>query len=117
MISQIQRRIWESQLQVLFPIVESIRINLIAGNKEELYSLLKKRDVRQYGETIENPFDLEWGTLSYALTLKDINDEYYLKLTKAEIEIIRSFRDYRNNLAHGDVCSAAQVSDILAVLV
>ena len=114
--SQIERRIWKAQLQVLFPVVEAERINLIERIKHDLTAMISVREIRQYGESIVNPYDFEWGTLFYAMKLTSINGEYYLKsLSKADREEIRRFRDYRNNLAHGDCCTVTQVSEILAV--
>ena len=115
-ISQIEKRIWRAQLQVLFPIVEAERINLIERIKHDLAAMIEVREIKQFGESIENPFDFEWGTLFYAMKLTNINDEYYLKsLTKADRDEIRRFRDYRNNLAHGDCCTVSQVDEILAL--
>lgn len=115
--SQIERRIWKAQLQVLFPVVEAERINLIERIKHDLTAMISVREIRQYGESIVNPYDFEWGTLFYAMKLTNINEEYYLKsLSKAEREEIRRFRDYRNNLAHGDCCTVTQVSEILAIV-
>lgn len=114
---QIERRIWKAQLQVLFPVVEAERINLIERIKHDLTAMISVREIRQYGESIVNPYDFEWGTLFYAMKLTNINEEYYLKsLSKAEREEIRRFRDYRNNLAHGDCCTVTQVSEILAIV-
>ena len=115
--SQIERRIWKAQLQVLFPVVEAERINLIERIKHDLTAMISVREIRQYGESIVNPYDFEWGTLFYAMKLTNINEEYYLKsLSKAEREEIRRIRDYRNNLAHGDCCTVTQVSEILAIV-
>lgn len=115
--SQIERRIWKAQLQVLFPVVEAERINLIERIKHDLTAMISVREIRQYGESIVNPYDFEWGTLFYAMKLTNINEEYYLKsLSKTEREEIRRFRDYRNNLAHGDCCTVTQVSEILAIV-
>jgi hypothetical protein len=115
-VSQIEKRIWRAQLQVLFPIVEAERINLIERIKHDLAAMIEVREIKQFGESIENPYDFEWGTLFYAMKLTNINDEYYLKsLTKADRDEIRRFRDYRNNLAHGDCCTVTQVIEILAL--
>ena len=104
-------------MQVLFPVVEAERINLIERIKHDLTAMISVREIRQYGESIVNPYDFEWGTLFYAMKLTNINEEYYLKsLSKAEREEIRRFRDYRNNLAHGDCCTVTQVSEILAIV-
>ena len=115
-LSQIERRIWKAQLQVLFPIVEAERINLIERIQPDLAVLIREKEIKQYGEEIMNPYDFEWGTLSYAMKLRNIDEEYYLKsLSKADREEIKRFRDYRNNLAHGECCMVTQVSEILAI--
>ncbi len=112
--SAIDRRIWEAQLQVLFPILESARIQLIVQIKDEITDLLKKREIKQFGDRIENPYEMEWGTLFYAMKLTNINDEYYLKsLTTADRDMIRKYRDCRNTLAHGECCSVSQVCELL----
>ena len=113
-MSLIEKRIWKAQLQVLFPLVEAKRIAMIEGIKDELEALLDMREIKQFGEPIENPYDFEWGTLFYAMKLTNLADEYYLKsLTRSDREIIRRFRDYRNNLAHGECCKADEVGDII----
>ena len=114
-ISKIQRRIWEAQVQVLFPIVESKRVRLIEQIEDELKVLLRAREIRQFGEIIENPYDMEWGTLAYSMSLKNLEYEYYLvSLTDVDRAMIQHFREIRNTLAHGDCCSVEQVNEILS---
>lgn len=113
-VSRIQRRIWAAQVQVLFPVVESKRVQLIDRIESELRVLLHAREVRQFGEILETPYDMEWGTLSFAMNLKNLEYKYYLtSLTDADRDMISSFREIRNTLAHGDCCSVAQVNEIL----
>ena len=112
--SKIQKRIWEAQLQTLFPVVESMRITLIERIEEELRVLLNAQEIVQFGERVESPHDVEWGTLSYVMTLSNLNNEYYLKsITGEDRKKIRQIRDLRNNLAHGDCCSASETALIL----
>ena len=110
----INKRIWEAQLQVLFPIVEADRVTLIHRIEPELRALLNAKSVRQFDEIIDNPYDVEWGTLAHEMYQHSINDEYYLKsLTSADRDKIKRYRQYRNNLAHSDCCTLKQVEEIL----
>ena len=114
----IQSRIWEAQLQALFPILEARRVQLIERIRTEITDLLRKREIRQFGDRVENPYEMEWGTLYYAMKLRNIDDCYYLSsLTDSDRKMIRFHRDCRNTLAHGDRCTAAQVRGIIDGLI
>ena len=114
-VNLIGKRIWKAQLQILFPLLEETRVQLIERIKDEVVDLLKKREILQFGERIDNPYDLEWGTLYYAMNLKNVDNAYYLKsLTVDDKKMIRQYRSCRNTLAHGDICSVSQTVMILS---
>lgn len=112
---KLQKRIWEAQLQTLFPIVESIRVTLIDRIKDDLTHYIETQGLEQFGEPIASVYDVEWGLLSHLAWRQDSDYEYYLKtLTRADRAMIQKMRDLRNNLAHGNSCEISQVVHLLS---
>ena len=102
---EIYRRIWEAQLQFLFPLIESIRISIIHKIKNAIIPYMN--EVIQYGASIEDPLDLEIGSLDY-LVKKHFNDS----VLKRNVKLLH---DCRNNLAHRSVCDMEQINSLMAI--
>ena len=114
--SELTRRIWEAQLQVLFPIIEMIRVKIIKELEENLLRCLHDHPVYQFGEQITDPYDLEFGTLDYLMSKQDENWLRYLYVPDEEMRYrIRFLKECRNCLAHTDCCMVEQVRELLSI--
>lgn len=123
---ELKKRIWEAQLQVLFPLIEAERILFLgryAGEVREALStpyLDKKghteKYITQFGEPISNPQDVEVGTLYRMCHLRRAAQEsdYLLFLPKQENrERIELLRAIRNSIAHMAPCPVEQITQFL----
>jgi hypothetical protein len=110
----IEKKIWAAQVQILFPIIELERIQIIQEWYERIDYSLSHQDVYQYGNQITNPIDVELGTLSYLLSKKTDDNQRGLYIPDDAIrDRIRFLHDCRNQLAHATICSQDQVKTLL----
>lgn len=113
-LAELERRVWQAQLQTLFPIVEMLRVNLIQKYEDDLRQCLRERNVQQFGETVTDPYELEFGILTWLMAKTDDGGFRYLYLpdedTRWRIHILK---DCRNSLAHANCCTVDQVRDLL----
>lgn len=110
----IEKKIWAAQVQILFPIIELERIQIIQEWYERIDYSLSHQDVYQYGNQITNPIDVELGTLSYLLSKKTDDNQRGLYISDDAIrDRIRFLHDCRNQLAHATICSQDQVKTLL----
>lgn len=106
----VESRIWKAQIQVLFPLLEMLRYQLITIGGQDLEDLVFDylQDLKQ-STTIENAYDLEIGTLHYLLSQKS----YYFQNTGFNYrEIVGFIRTCRNLLAHRQCMSQEQISTL-----
>jgi len=113
-IEELERRTWAAQLLVLFPMIELRRTQIIVQLYAEIEKCLSTGLIKQYGEVIYDPADVEFGTLVYMMAL---GDEYGYRTLYVPDENLRReihfLRDCRNTLAHGSSCTVSQVKQIL----
>lgn len=108
-------RIWKTQIQELFPILENGRIEFIERYKSELMNAWNNpscssiRENRN-GEQREGIYDLEIADLRYLIKSRKIHVPS--KNDRNKIELIYNSR---NKLAHHSLCSPEEVSIILDV--
>ena len=108
MTAEIKHRIWISQVQTLFPIIEIERNEIIKRYEKEIESVLDRYTIIQFCDRIYNPYEVELTTL-VDLLYKG------LYLTSEEIERIKFLRKCRNSLAHMKLCTPEQVTKLLKV--
>lgn len=123
--SSLNRKVWEAQLRVLYPLLEMERVAFIDAHEEAVREAIdcefcdsygNRRHIRQFGEKLNDPYDAEIGTLyginhmgraddpySYVLYIPNETDRNRLSLMHA----------IRNALAHMNMCNVQQVSDFL----
>lgn len=95
--------LWEAQLECLFPLIESERLEIVDRHAEQLDELCEEGLVDAFDEPMESRYDIEVGTLywlsnggcPYRMRLRDCADD--------ERARIRVLRDCRNLLAHHHV--------------
>lgn len=115
-ISELRHRIWAAQVQVLFPIIEVERIEIIERYKAALSTVLSENNVTQYGEQIVDPMDVELGSLCYMMSHRKHNDTYMYMLyipDENDRERIKFLHECRNKLAHVSFCEPDEVRQLL----
>lgn len=111
----INHRVWEAQIEVLFPILEARRLAVITQLREQIDGALKENDVYQFGAKVIEPEDVELGTLVYLLSAHCDDDGGRLLYVPDEAlrDEIHLLRDCRNNIAHHKICEWNQVAWLL----
>lgn len=104
----ISYRVWKTQLQTVFPIIEMGRIRLIETWSKEIQHLLDKREILQYDEPITDLMDVELGTLFYLLQ----SNQLCLPDNSVR-ERVQFLRTCRNKLAHSTCCSLQEIALLL----
>lgn len=104
-MTELNHRVWASQVQVLFPVIEMERIEIIERYGETISNSIDNNNVTQYEDLITDPMDLELGTLCYMMSHRK-DGEYLLYIpSDADRERIRFLHECRNLLAHIACCS------------
>ena len=112
--SEIEHRIWTAQIQVLFPIIELERVEIICKYENAIKSVLDSENITQYGELLTDAIDVELGTLCYLMSKRNNDGLYYLYIpNETDRDRIRFLHECRNNLAHVSCCSPKQVRELL----
>lgn len=104
----LQHRIWAGQIEILFPIIERQRLDIVDEYRDQLEREIKA-GLTQFDSPVEKASDIEVGTLVYLCASRriDVRD----RETRDKIHLLR---DCRNLLAHRDTCSIEQVSLLLS---
>lgn len=89
--NQIGYDIWNAQVRFLFPVIEKFRREFVSKYEPKL-ATLHLRDAQ--GNQIDDPADIEIGTLHYAASNK------MLSLSSAEYSRLSVYKEARNKLAH-----------------
>lgn len=122
--AKIKTQIWKAQLQILFPLLEIERVNFIECYRDQIQEAIQTKycDYRtgysqriyQYGGPIENPDEVELGTIYRMMKLKcDSDTSQYLLYIPNENSRLRLdlLHELRNSLAHGKACSVTKVAE------
>ncbi len=115
--AEIQNRIWNAQIEALLPTIEIYRQSIIRNDlHDEILRCLATKEVMQYDVPVEDPLDLELGTLVY-LTHHRINEWEYALYVKDESlrDLLNLLRECRNRLAHMKDCPISLVDKLLDV--
>lgn len=112
--SEIVRRIWEAQVQVLFPRIEIARANIVEKYRAELQRILDENTITYFDGRITDAEGLETGPLTHILSMRDSGTmRYLLEIPEKEREQISFLRECRNALAHQKLCSSEQTDRLL----
>ncbi len=113
-ISELTKRVWEAQVQVVFPLIEMERIKFIEQWRQQIETALESNGVYQYGQIIHDPIELELGTLVYMISHQSQPGEYCLYLPdESAREWLRFLHFCRNQLAHANCCTPKQLNALL----
>ncbi len=110
----LEHRLWSAQVQVLFPMIELERVELIGRYERQIREVLASGGITQYNQILQEPMDVELGTLSYLMGAK-MEDGFYTLYIPSE-EDRKGFRflhTCRNQLAHASCCTPEQVEQLL----
>ncbi len=104
----LQKRIWTAQVRVLFPLIELERIKFIDYYYSEIQNALDNEEIRQYGEVLTKPAEVEIGTLHFMVKT------YKISMPSAEDrKRIETLRSYRNTIAHMGCLTPHEIKDLL----
>lgn len=112
---ELNRRLWAAQIQVLFPIIERQRIDIVTQLEDDLHKILARCTIEQFKQRVKSAQEVELGTLAFLLTLQDQNGKRELYVPDDALrKKIYLLRDCRNKLAHHhQCCSPEQVDNLL----
>ncbi len=114
--SKLEHRIWVAQVQILFPIIEMERIELIKKYRNEINQALMDNHITQYGKQVTDSMEVELGTLCYMMSYKQEREPNYYMLyipDEADRNRIRFLHECRNAIAHISICNPEQVRKLL----
>ncbi len=112
----LKNKIWETQLKIIFPLLEEERINYIEKHKEELEYILGKHNItnREFGERITNPYDVEIGALDHiSRSLLNNNTNLFSLKDSEEKNRLSLIHSMRNSIAHHEVCDTKVIKEFL----
>lgn len=104
--SSIETLVWEGQIKLLFPIIEQYRSEFVKKHVSAIKSSLPIQN--SYGEVIDNPLDVELGSLIQLVGRKKFS------LSTTEYNQLDQFRRARNDLAHLSTLEFSRVDAILS---
>lgn len=114
--AELEHRLWRAQIQVLFPIIEMERINIIEKWQNIIQDALDNNHITQYNEPLQNARDVELGSLCYMMKQRTTNGLYVLYIPdENERDWISFLHDCRNQLAHVNCCTTEQISRLLGL--
>lgn len=124
---EMQHMVWQAQLQVMFPLVESERITFIekyyTNIKEALaaeyfdYNKYANFYITQFGERVDDPYDVDIGTIYRMNHLRKASDIslYMLFLpNEDDRQRLELLHDMRNSIAHVEACTIEQTAKFLS---
>lgn len=122
-LKELENHVWKAQLQRILPLIEEERMSLINTRKDDIEEALdtaytsangtSKTGIYEYGERVTDPYDVEFGTLCYMMSLyRADNTEQFLVSFRvpADRDRIWLLRDMRNKIAHMDICSTDEIT-------
>ena len=101
----VKKQIWRSQIRTIYPQLEEYRESFVRHHVKEIEFQLPLEAL--YGETYNDPMDVELGTLLHLEQIKKIT------LKTEEYETLKRYWDARNKLSHLDVLSFDEIKQLL----
>ncbi len=96
--------IWLAQIRTVYPVLEEYREDFVQRHSSAIAKHLPITS--SYGETYDDPSDVELGTLKY------MADNGMLYLPTKEYEYLRIYKDARNKLSHLTPLSLEEVKKL-----
>ncbi len=109
--NELAYKVWKSQIKIAFPLIEVARVNFVDKYSRLIQDCLP---VEQFGEVIEDPHEVELGTLIYLLSSKyEEDEENRLVISYKDYENLHLLHKTRNKLAHVKCCSNSEIRILL----
>lgn len=111
---ELNHRVWKAQVQVLFPIIEIERIDIINAHRDSIQQAIDENAILQYGENLIQADDVELGTLCFMMSCKDNMGLRMLYIPDENTRNrIRFLHQCRNKLAHANCCELDEVNALI----
>jgi hypothetical protein len=94
----VERRLWQAQVAVLFPVIEEHRLSLVRRLRRHL-----RIPFRAQSELITDPRDLELGHLLHQILA------FRLPIARADRDLVMELKEARNHLAHLEPLSPEEI--------
>lgn len=112
--ANINKRIWAAQVQILFPLIEMEKIQIVEIYQKDIQNVLDNDDIEQYGSRVQDLADVELGTLKYMMSWKAHDGEETLYFPDENVRgRILFLHSCRNTLAHAKCCEFEDVKLLL----
>lgn len=112
---KVARRVWAAQLEVLYPMIESERLEVTDALRDQIDDVIAETGIEQFGAEVTSADDVELGTLVHLMSVDERTGERPVDVHD------RGLRDRifllwkcRNNLAHHKCCSPEQIRQLLS---
>lgn len=104
-VDEVKYLIWLSQIKTIYPYLEEYREDFV----RRYYNVINKQLPIQasYGETYEDPKEVELGTLMY------IVGSGCFSISSMEYEKLKKYKEARNKLSHLTALSIAEIEELL----
>jgi hypothetical protein len=112
---QLENYIWQAQIRVFFPIIETLRVKLVEKYSGELTVILHSTDVQWHEQKIDNLYDVELGLLVYFAHYYKNETDRLLYLPDGDYACLMLLYDCRNMLAHLKVIPSEGISGLVAL--
>ena len=104
----VEKRMWETQIKIIFPLIEDYREYLIEHNIEQIKLCLPFKT--NHGEEYNIPSEVEIGTLCFWSKNEKIS------ISDIERERLEMFKNTRNDLAHLRILDIAKIQKCFDVI-
>jgi len=112
---QLRTAAWRAQLQIIFPLIENLRVYLIERHREKIQIALDRTDILYCGKKVEDPYDAELGFLIFLANqrISSNSGERLLFFPQEEFSNMVFLHECRNSIAHRDPCDAQKIEMII----
>ena len=102
---EVKHLIWLSQIKTVYPYLEEYREEFV----QKHYNAISKQLPIQasYGETYDDPKDVELGTLMYMV------GNGIITISTSEYEKLKKYKEARNKLSHLTILNISEITDLL----
>ena len=102
---EVDHLIWQSQIKTIYPYIEEYREEFVRKYSKDID--LQLPISASYGEVYNDPNDVELGTLKY------MADNNLIRLSSAEYEKLKRFKNARNKLSHLTYLTMEEIKAII----
>ena len=108
---EVNRRVWAAQVEVLFPLIETLRLSIVESLADKLSVLLADEGLRGHDGPPTNIEDIELGGLVYLMASQKLEPH-----DPSQKRAIHLLRNCRNDIAHRRACPWEEVEKLLELV-